>query len=140
MAHESGPHRLLAMDWLFPGREFRRHKAAVKMHTPLELRGNLPAIPSLRGRNGTIGGIDNGWKSDFCFFGNGSAWFPRITRRALQTWSSVVRPIATCLAGLFFLPLIKRQPGASRGRRPGQELRPMMLRAPSRRAERNLRP
>ena len=29
---------------LFPWARFRRHKAAVKMHTLLDLRGNIPAF------------------------------------------------------------------------------------------------
>ena len=32
---------------LFPWARFRRHKAAVKMHTLLDLRGNIPTFISI---------------------------------------------------------------------------------------------
>jgi hypothetical protein len=36
---------------LFPWAKFRKHKAAVKMHTSLGLRGNIPVYPHYRGQS-----------------------------------------------------------------------------------------
>ena len=36
---------------LFPWAKFRRHKAAVKMHTLLDLRGNIPVYQHYRGQS-----------------------------------------------------------------------------------------
>ena len=33
--------------WLFPWANFRKHKAAVKMHTLLDLHGNIPTFISI---------------------------------------------------------------------------------------------